>query len=85
MLDRNWLVLRMSLPEWSAAAIVGVSVALALGVLVAMLSPFGRGVRPTAREAGAGDDSTRPGLDIVLLISTLAIVGLAIAVYLTRP
>lgn len=85
MLDRNWLVLRMSLPDWSAAAIVGVSVALALGVLVAMLLPFGRGVRPAARVVGAGDDSTRPGLDIVLLISTLAIVGLAIAVYLTRP
>jgi hypothetical protein len=89
VLNHNWPVLRMYLPEWSAALIVGVSMALALVVLVAMLLPFGRGRGPQARatdaDAPAEQTFARPGLDVMLLISTLTVAGLALAVYLTRP
>jgi hypothetical protein len=84
---RQMLVLRMHLPDWSAALIVSVSVGLALVVLTAMLLPSGRRPGRWADELDAdpAPGQARPGLDVMLLVSTLAIVGLALAVYLTRP
>jgi hypothetical protein len=81
------LIARMQLPDWSAALIVSVSVGLALVVLTAMLLPSGRrmGRRADAGAADPAPERARPGLDVMLLVSTLAIVGLALAVYLTRP
>jgi F0F1-type ATP synthase membrane subunit c/vacuolar-type H+-ATPase subunit K len=81
------LVLRMQLPDWSAALIVSVSVGLALLVLTAMLLPVGRrmGRRADAVAADPAPERTRPGLDVMLLVSTLGIVALALAVYPTRP
>jgi hypothetical protein len=81
------LILRMQLPDWSAALIVSVSVGLALAVLAALLLPGGRRMRRRVGNdvAGSAPERARPGLDVMLLVSTLAIVGLALAVYLTRP
>jgi hypothetical protein len=81
------LILRMQLPDWSAALIVSVSVALALAVLASMFWPTGRRMRRRAGDVAAGSapERARPGLDMMLLVSALGIVGLALAVYLTRP
>jgi hypothetical protein len=85
--ERPMLILRMQLPDWSAALIVSVSVALALAVLASMFWPAGRRMRRPAADdaAGSAPERARPGLDMMLLVSALGIVGLALAVYLTRP
>lgn len=74
---------RVSMPSWAPAPIVAASVALALVVVAAALLAARRS-SPDAARSGAGDPA-RAGVDAMLLISALAIVGLAAAVYLTRP
>jgi hypothetical protein len=92
--EQNVPLLSVVLPDAVAAVIVGGSVALALAVLLATVWPtLRREARPRVDvdvdvDVDAHDTaeaSARPGLDIVLLLSTLAIVGLAVAVFLTRP
>lgn len=75
-------VARVSMPSWTTAPIVAVGVALALGVMAVVLLAARRPPADAPRTAAA--EPARGGVDAMLLVSALAIAGLA-AVFLTRP